>query len=117
MGIRPMRRDIDKVVFERAKGGRTWAKKTPRAKQVVSDVEGEQLKEQSNWRSGANARRRGIATTTHCGIFWFAMWAGRGTKFTLRFARLPTLAAFYKPKCAAMFGTRWRRIAASRTAR
>jgi len=43
-----VRRDIDKVVFERAKAGRTWASKTPRVKQVVLDPEGEQINEESN---------------------------------------------------------------------
>ena len=43
-----MRRDIRKVVFERAKSGRTWASKTPRAKQIVLDQDGEQLNEGSN---------------------------------------------------------------------
>jgi hypothetical protein len=43
-----MRRDIQKVVFERAKSGRTWASKTPRVKPVVLDGAGEQLNEWSN---------------------------------------------------------------------
>jgi hypothetical protein len=43
-----VRSDIRKVVFERAKAGRTWASKTPRAKHVVLDSEGEQLNENSN---------------------------------------------------------------------
>jgi len=43
-----MRRDIQKVVFERAKAGRTWASKTPRVKPVVLDRAGEQLNEDSN---------------------------------------------------------------------
>jgi hypothetical protein len=44
-----MRRDIQKVVFERAKANRTWASKTPRVKQIVLSPEGEQLKEESNY--------------------------------------------------------------------
>ena len=51
-----MRRDIQKVVFERAKAGRTWASKTPRVKQVVRDQEGEQLNEESN--SGRRKRQK-----------------------------------------------------------
>jgi len=43
-----VRRDIQKVVFERAKANRTWASKTPRVKQVVLDQDLEQLNEGSN---------------------------------------------------------------------
>jgi len=43
-----VRRDIQKVVFERAKSGRTWASKTPRVKQVVLDRDGEQLNDATN---------------------------------------------------------------------
>lgn len=43
-----MRSDIHKVIFERAKANRTWASKTPRAKQVVLEEDGEQRNEQSN---------------------------------------------------------------------
>ena len=40
-----MRRDIQAVVFERAKSNRTWASKTPRVKGVVLDAEGEHIRE------------------------------------------------------------------------
>jgi hypothetical protein len=43
-----MRKDIAKVVFERPKGARTWAKKTPRAAAVTLDHAGEQVNESSN---------------------------------------------------------------------
>ena len=43
-----MRRDIDKVIFERAKSGRTWASKTPRANPVLLDPSGDQFNERSN---------------------------------------------------------------------
>ena len=43
-----MRRDITKVVFERAKAGRTWASKTPRPAAVSIDSAGEQADEGSN---------------------------------------------------------------------
>ena len=43
-----MRKDIAKVVFERPKGGRTWAKKTPRAAAVLLDSAGDQLNEAAN---------------------------------------------------------------------
>ena len=43
-----MRSDIAKVVFERPKGGRTWASKTPRAAAVMLDPAGEQVDERSN---------------------------------------------------------------------
>jgi hypothetical protein len=44
-----MRRDIDKLVFERAKSGRTWASKTPRAPAVKLDSTGDQFDEKYNW--------------------------------------------------------------------
>ncbi|MGD0666147.1 MAG: hypothetical protein ABSB23_01195 [Bryobacteraceae bacterium] len=47
-----MRADVHKVITERAKSGRTWANKTPREKQVVLDLLGEQIDE------GANQIRR-----------------------------------------------------------
>lgn len=43
-----MRSDIAKVVFEKAKGGRTWASKTPRPAAVSLDHAGEQFDERSN---------------------------------------------------------------------
>jgi hypothetical protein len=43
-----MRKDIDKVVFERAKANRTWASKTPRDKRVVLDDSGEHINERAN---------------------------------------------------------------------
>jgi hypothetical protein len=43
-----MRRDIAKVVFERAKSGRTWASKTPRPRAVMLDLAGQQFDESSN---------------------------------------------------------------------
>lgn len=43
-----MRRDIDKVVFERAKSNRTWASKTPRDKRVLLDASAEQINERAN---------------------------------------------------------------------
>ena len=43
-----MRRDIDKVVFERAKGNRSWASKTPRPERVVLDTSDQQLNEETN---------------------------------------------------------------------
>lgn len=43
-----MRKDIDKVVFERAKANRTWASKTPRVKPVVLDPSGDQFNEETN---------------------------------------------------------------------
>jgi hypothetical protein len=43
-----MRGDIAKVVFERPKGGRTWASKTPRPAAVLVDRACEQLDESSN---------------------------------------------------------------------
>ena len=36
-----MRRDIDKVIFERAKTGRTWTGKTPRAARGRLDASGD----------------------------------------------------------------------------
>ena len=41
-----MRRDIRKVVFERAKSGRTWVSKTQRVKRVVLDAATEPLNEE-----------------------------------------------------------------------
>ena len=49
---------MQKVVFERAKAGRTWASKTPRVKQVVLDQEGEQLNEESNSRRRKRQKMR-----------------------------------------------------------
>jgi len=43
-----MRRDVDKIVFERPKANRTWASKTPRKKQVILDVQGDQMNEAAN---------------------------------------------------------------------
>jgi hypothetical protein len=43
-----MRRDVHDVVAERPKGGRTWVSKTPRKKQIVLDLGGEQIDESSN---------------------------------------------------------------------
>jgi hypothetical protein len=51
-----MRRDIDKVVFERAKANRTWASKTPRAKRVALDPAGEPLEESSGPRKRQKMR-------------------------------------------------------------
>ena len=63
-----MRRDIAKVVFERAKGGRTWASKTPRANQVVLDPGGEQLDAASNHiRRERQSRNANLGPLAH---FW-----------------------------------------------
>ena len=43
-----MRGDIAQVVNERAKSGRTWASKTPRVKQVLIDLDGDQFNESTN---------------------------------------------------------------------
>jgi hypothetical protein len=43
-----MRSDVHKVITERAKSNRTWASKTPREKQVVLDMLGDQISEVSN---------------------------------------------------------------------
>jgi hypothetical protein len=43
-----MRRDVDKIVFERPKANRTWASKTPREKAVILDVQGDQINEGAN---------------------------------------------------------------------
>ena len=43
-----MRRDVQKIVSERPKSGRTWESKTPRPKQVVLDTLGDQFDERSN---------------------------------------------------------------------
>jgi hypothetical protein len=48
MGTASMRRDMHKVVFERAKAGRTWASKTPRATALRIDGAGDQVDEESN---------------------------------------------------------------------
>jgi hypothetical protein len=44
-----VRRDIRKVVFERAKAGRTWVSKTQRVKRVVLDDDSEQFNEPATW--------------------------------------------------------------------
>jgi hypothetical protein len=44
-----VRRDVRKVVFERAKSGRTWVSKTQRVKRVVLDGDAEHLNEGFNW--------------------------------------------------------------------
>jgi hypothetical protein len=56
-----MRRDIDKVVFERAKAGRTWASKTPRPNRVALDPAGEPLDE----RTGPVRRKRQKMRNSH----------------------------------------------------
>jgi hypothetical protein len=43
-----MREDVEKIIAERPKGGRTWASKTPRPTRVELDGEGEQIDESSN---------------------------------------------------------------------
>lgn len=43
-----MRSDVDKIISERPKSGRTWQSKTPRKKQVVLDLLGDQMDESSN---------------------------------------------------------------------
>jgi hypothetical protein len=43
-----MRHDIGKVIFGRAKSGRTWVSKTPRAPAVTLDRDGEQFDESAN---------------------------------------------------------------------
>jgi hypothetical protein len=40
-----MRNDVSKVITERAKGGRTWQKKTPRTKRALLDNQGESFEE------------------------------------------------------------------------
>jgi len=56
-----MRRDVQKIVSERPKSGRTWESKTPRKKQVVLDSLGDQVDESCNYteqqrQKGRNAR-------------------------------------------------------------
>ena len=43
-----MRRDVHKIISERPKSGRTWESKTPRKKEVVLDLLGDQLDESFN---------------------------------------------------------------------
>jgi hypothetical protein len=43
-----MRSDVDKIISERPKSGRTWESKTPRKKQVALDLHGDQADENSN---------------------------------------------------------------------
>jgi len=43
-----MRKDVDKIIFERPKANRTWASKTPRKKAIILDLQGDQLNEGAN---------------------------------------------------------------------
>jgi len=53
-----MRRDIAKVVFERPKGNRTWASKTPRPASVTLTSDGEQFDENANHVHRKRQKRR-----------------------------------------------------------
>jgi hypothetical protein len=53
-----MRRDVHKVMSERPKSNRTWESKTPREKQVVLDVVGDQIDENSNHIQQKRQKRR-----------------------------------------------------------
>jgi hypothetical protein len=53
-----MRRDVHKVMSERPKRNRTWESKTPREKQVVLDVVGDQIDENSNHIQQKRQKRR-----------------------------------------------------------
>lgn len=55
-----MRRDIKKVIFERAKGNRSWASKTPRANRVVLDTSDGQLNEASNYTRLKRQKHRNV---------------------------------------------------------
>jgi hypothetical protein len=55
-----MRRDVHKVMSERPKSGRTWESKTPREKQVVLDLMGDQIDEHSNHVRQARQKGRKI---------------------------------------------------------
>ena len=56
-----MRKDIAKVVFERPKGNRTWARKTQRPSAVRLDPAGEQLNEKSNVINRKRQKRRNMS--------------------------------------------------------
>ena len=53
-----MRRDVHKVMSERPKSNRTWESKTPREKQVVLDLVGDQINENSNHIQQRRQKRR-----------------------------------------------------------
>ena len=55
-----MRRDVHKVMSERPKSGRTWESKTPRKRDVVLDVGGDQVNENSD--HVKQARQKGRRT-------------------------------------------------------
>ena len=77
-----MRKDIAKVVFERPKGNRTWAKKTPRAPGVLLDHSGEQLNEGSNHIRRKRQKRRNMSLSPlehflacRVGRTWDQVWS------------------------------------------
>jgi len=53
-----MRRDIDKVVFERAKSNRTWVSKVPRTKPVLLDESGEHFNDAGKSRGPTRRKYR-----------------------------------------------------------
>src|SRR4051812_47686101 len=77
-----MRSDIAKVVFEKAKSGRTWASKTQRPPAVLLDRGGEQFDERSNLVRRKRQKHRNSNKsplehflTCRVGRHWNAVWS------------------------------------------